>query len=68
MSNITNLCRNKGISIAKLEKELGFGNATIRMWAKASPSVEKVKAVADYFGVSVDQLISEYQGMPTDAQ
>ena len=68
LNNITILCGNKGISIAKLEKELGFGNATIRMWAKASPSVEKVKAVADYFGVSVNQLISEHQGMLVDTQ
>ena len=59
LNNIATLCRDKGISVAKLEKELGFGNATIRMWAKSSPSIEKVKAVADFFGVSVDRLIFE---------
>lgn len=59
LDNIATLCRDKGISLAKLERDLGFGNATIRMWAKSSPSIEKVKAVADFFGVSVDYLISE---------
>ena len=56
-TNVSNLCRSRGISISKLERELGFGNATIRGWASSSPTVEKLKAVADYFGVTVDELI-----------
>lgn len=58
-TNISNLCRDKGISIAKLERELGFGNSTVRGWANSSPTVEKLKAVADYFGVTVDELLTE---------
>lgn len=58
-TNISNLCRDKGISIAKLERELGFGNSTVRGWANSSPTVEKLKAVADYFGVTVDDLLAE---------
>lgn len=58
-TNISNLCRDKGISIAKLEREMGFGNSTIRGWANSSPTVEKLKAVADYFGVTVDDLLSD---------
>lgn len=58
-TNVSNLCQSKGISIAKLERELGFGNATIRGWANSSPTVEKLKAVADYFGVTVDDLLSD---------
>ena len=57
--NISKLCQNRGISIAKLEREMGFGNATIRGWKNSSPTVEKIKEVADYFGISVDALISE---------
>lgn len=57
LSNITRLCKEKGISIAKLERELGFGNATIRGWGKSSPSVDNLKKVADFFGVTVDSLI-----------
>ena len=52
------MCVKKGISIAKLEKETGIGNGTIGRWDKSSPTVEKIKKVADYFGVSVDALIS----------
>ena len=58
-TNISNLCRANGISIARLERETGLGNATVRGWANSSPTVEKLKAVADYFGVTVDELLSE---------
>jgi len=57
--NIVVLCKGKGISIAKLEKETGLGNGTVGRWEKSSPSVENVKKVADYFKVSVDYLISQ---------
>lgn len=58
-TNISNLCRANGISIARLERETGLGNATVRGWANSSPTVEKLKAVADYFGVTVDELLAE---------
>ena len=61
-TNIYNLCKKRGISIAKLEKEMGFGNATVRGWANSSPTVEKLKAVADYFGVTVDALLADDAG------
>ena len=57
-TNISNLCKREGISIAKLERELGFGNSTIRGWSTSSPTVEKLKAVAEHFGVSVDDLLN----------
>ena len=57
--NISGMCQKRGISISRLEKELGFGNATIRGWVSSSPTVERLKAVADYFGVTVDELLSE---------
>ena len=58
-TNVSTLCQSRGISIARLEKELGFGNSTIRGWVSSSPTVEKLKAVADYFGVTVDDLLSD---------
>ena len=58
-SNIASLCKDRDISIAKLEREIGLGNATIRTWKTSSPSVDRLKLVADYFGVTVDSLISD---------
>ncbi len=57
--NISILCRKNKISIAKLERDTGLGNATVRGWARSSPTVDKLKAVADYFGVTVDELLRE---------
>lgn len=56
--NILRLCKNRSISVAKLEKEIGLGNATIRTWRTSSPSVDRLKLVADFFNVTVDELIS----------
>lgn len=54
---IAKLCEHNGITIAKLERELKFSNATIRRWKHSSPSVTNAKRVADYFGVTIDSLI-----------
>lgn len=59
--NISSLCKKRKISIAKLEKEAGLGNATIRGWGTSSPTVEKLKAVADYLGVTIDELLAPDQ-------
>lgn len=57
--NISELCNQRNISIAKLEREVGVGNGTIGRWEKSSPTVENLKKVADYFGVTVNDLISQ---------
>ena len=54
---IKDLCENKDSSFAKLERDLGFGNGTIRNWDKNSPSVDKLQKVANYFKVSTDYLL-----------
>lgn len=65
-TNISRLCKKKGISIAKLERETGLGNATVRNWSISSPTVDKLKLVADYFGVTVDALLCSPVGEETD--
>lgn len=58
LKNINQLCKAKGISIAKLERETGISNGTIGRWGVSSPTVENVRKVAEYFGITVDALIS----------
>ncbi|MEK5521875.1 helix-turn-helix transcriptional regulator [Heyndrickxia sp. FSL W8-0423] len=53
------LCRHRKITVAALERTLEFGNGTIRKWDNAYPSADKLKKVADYFGVTVDYLLNE---------
>lgn len=55
--NISELCKEKKISIAKLEKESGLGNATIRSWVNSSPRVENLQAVARTLECTVDDLL-----------
>ncbi len=55
--NIKKLCEIKRISIHKLENDLGFSHAFIRKWNKSDPGVLKVKKVADYLGVTIEQLL-----------
>ena len=57
--NVKRLCEKNKISISKLENECGLGNATIKGWKNSSPTVESIKKVADYFNVTVDELIAE---------
>ena len=62
-TNISRLCKEKGVSVARLEKECGLGNATVRRWDTSSPNTDNLKRVADYLGVSIECLMSE----PIDA-
>lgn len=57
LSRIKQLCTQKGITVSELEKNLSFGNGTICKWNSSSPSIDKVKAVAEYFGITIDSLI-----------
>ncbi len=61
VEKIRALCRERGTSLWALERQLGIGNGVIAKWAKSSPRVETVKLVADYFGVTVDDLLKGTQ-------
>lgn len=57
--NVERICKARGISIARLERETGLGNATVRGWKNSTPSVANLKRVADYLGVDMDELLSD---------
>lgn len=54
---IKQLCDEKGINLAILQRELGFSNNVINRWDKVTPGVDKLSKVADYFNVSTDYLL-----------
>ena len=56
--NVKRLCAANGKKVLELESELGFPRSSISKWNDNIPSVLKVKKVADYFGVAIDELIS----------
>lgn len=57
LENIKSLCREHGVSLMEVERSCGIAQRTIYRWDESIPSVDKVKRVADYFGVSVDELL-----------
>lgn len=57
--NIKRLCDRLKITIAELEKRAGIGNGTIGGWKTSFPRADKLKAVADVLGVTVDDLMKE---------
>ncbi|WP_017470665.1 helix-turn-helix domain-containing protein [Amphibacillus jilinensis] len=57
LERVKGLCKSRGISVARLEDELNIPKNTIYQWNRISPSLDKIKAIADYFQVSVDYLL-----------
>lgn len=55
---VKDLAKQHSISLPALESELGFGNSTIVKWDKSTPNAEKLNAVAQYFGVTMDYLLN----------
>ena len=58
---IKELCKARKITIADLEQAAGLGTRTIYRWDINAPSFDKVVAVADALGISLDELA----GRPT---
>ena len=55
-TRIKSLCDQHGITIKQLEQECGFGENRLYRWQDQAPSFDKVKRIADFFGVSMDYL------------
>lgn len=57
VKKIKELCKEKKITFAEVERKIGISNGQIRRWDSVSPKSETLKNVADYFDVSVDYLL-----------
>lgn len=57
VKSIRELCKNNNIAISKLENDLNFGAGLISRWVKNSPSIDKIVDIADYFHVSIDEVV-----------
>lgn len=56
---VKKLCSDKGISIHALEKETKIGNGTISRWKESSPTLDKIKKIADYFEKPIEYFLGE---------
>ena len=57
LDRIKELCKSRSITVTMLESKLSFPKNTIYQWKKRVPGTEKLKAVSDFFGVSIDYLL-----------
>lgn len=55
--NIKKRCKEKGLSIAKLERAAKLSVGSISHWRTSDPKVGNVKAVADCLGCTIDELM-----------
>ncbi len=55
---IRELCKANGITIAALERKLGMGNGTIGKYGGFNMRSDRLKAVADYFHVTMEYLMT----------
>ena len=56
--NVKSICEEKGIPISKLEDDLQFPRSYICKWNKNEPGIRKVQKVADYLGVTIEELLA----------
>lgn len=52
------LCDREHIAVTALEKKLGFGRGSIGKLKKGGTSAERLQKIADYFGVSLEYLMT----------
>ena len=57
LNRIKELAAVRGLNIAHVERGAGLNKTTLAKWNINAPSVDKVAAVADFFQISVDELI-----------
>lgn len=51
------LCKANGISVTELERAVKLSNGAIGKWVDGYPRADNLLRVANYFGVSVDDLL-----------
>ncbi len=55
---IQSICKSKGLTSKEVELQLGFGKGYISKIDKTNPTTANIKKIADYFGVTVDYLMT----------
>lgn len=63
VERIKELCRQKGMTIASLERICGFGNGSISKWNKHRPADFKIEAVAEALGTTKQYLLEGETGI-----
>lgn len=57
--NVKTKCRYANRTISSVEHDLKFPRGSIYKWNEHPPGINKVKAVADILGCTIDDLIGD---------
>lgn len=57
--NIKRIAKEKGIPLYKVEDDCGYQRGAICKWKTSSPTATRLKVVADYLEVKVDELLKD---------
>lgn len=55
---VKKLCEEKGIAISRFERDCGFSNGYLRNLKRGALPSDKLRQIAQYFGVTVEYLIT----------
>lgn len=55
---IKELCEQKGVTITQCERDCGFSKGSISKIEKSKPNSKRLQILADYFGVSMDFMMT----------
>ena len=59
--NIKSIADSQKVSIRKIEQDTGITLGSIYHWNDVKPSVDKVAKVANYLGVTVEDILNHKQ-------
>lgn len=64
------LCKERGLKPGRVAKETGVATATLSSWKYGTykPKSEKLQKIADYFGVPLSYLTSDYSEIQDEAR
>lgn len=68
--NFINLCKRKKIAPSKAAIDAGFSKSLVSKWKanpKTVPTVDVLKKISDYFGITVDELLGK-EKQPTEGE
>ena len=59
-NNVQSLCRERGTSLTTMAREIGISTGLPSFWKKGTiPKADTLQKIADYFGVTVNDLLSD---------
>lgn len=62
------LCKKKGVSMNTAEKEIGLAKGYISKLDKSNPNMTTLQKMADYFGASVEYLMTGKENESNDSE